>query len=380
MVKRTEKGNPSTDKDAMVLLSLHAKEGPQTRALRHLVRWRKADKMINTWAGVYSPERDDFEGGFHVLEDGRLHASWKNLTTTGRLASGGPNMQNFNIAIQKLLTCEEEADLVGLDLSQAELRVMAYLSSDKDLLYAYRQGLDVHTINTTLLFECRNPGANTNPQTEKYLERECLKRLGVEYESLPVLPPAQWKSARTLGKNFVFGDNYGAMPETLFDVLRSKRDPETDEPLFPDLELGTVEACKLMWEQIHPAIPNWWASNILDIETRGYYRCPVSGRIRWFRGGFKRNELLNTPIQTMVASHMNRLNTVCDQLQQATGDESMVVVQVHDMVGAECLKKWTKMTGEVMFEVLSAPFDLPNVKGCVLPPDKPKVGRYLNEI
>lgn len=370
VVKRSRKTQkPSSDKDAMVLLSLHATPGDQQNTLRSLAKYRRADKLIGTYVE-----------GLQLLGDGRLHVSWKvHGTVSGRFSSS-PNAQNLNGAVQRIFQAGPGADFVGVDLSQAEVRGIAYQSGDPDLLLAYEKGLNVHTVNATLLFQLRNPGEDTNQETENYLTTACPATLNVAYADMPVAPASKWKRIRRLAKNFVFAANYGAIPETIFDTLRAERDPDTDEPLFPDLDLGLIEALKHTWETLHPSIPKWWKTITTQTKQLGHYQCPITGRIRWFRGGFKQNEMINFPIQCMVASHMDRMIEIGDYMYQVAGDEAMIVAQVHDAIVSECHKKFTQAVKDIYMHVLNKPFPFGNYPTAVLPADEPKVGRYLNDV
>lgn len=372
VLKRTDATNlPSTDKEAMVLLSIHASPGVQHDALKNLAKWRRADKILGTWIR-----------GLHVLPwTGRVHPSWKiHGTVSGRLSSS-PNFQNFNNVIKRIFMAAPGSKFVGVDLSQAELRVMAYLANDPEMLRMYREGLNVHTINATLLFGVRNPGADTNPQTEAYLEVMVPQLLGRPYGSLPVAPADKWKRIRRLAKNFVFACNYGAMPETIYDTLHAELDPDTDQPMFPDLDLGLIESLKITWEMLHPAIPNWWTSITAHVQALGHYQSPLSGRIRWFRGGLKRNEILNYPIQEMVAAHMERVVECAGYLEQATGWGSVINSQVHDAVNAEAEERFVPVTKEIFGYTFNRPFTIPGVvDNALLPADEATVGSHLDQV
>jgi DNA polymerase I-like protein with 3'-5' exonuclease and polymerase domains len=392
IVARSEKsGLPSTDKKAMVLLALHADTPEQRGFLKSLMRWRRVDKLIGTYVD-----------GLPISGDGRLHVSWKNTTNTGRLSSS-PNAQNWNSTIKKIFRAGppiiwsggawipwgQPQRLVSIDLSQAELRVIAYFANDPELLAAYRLGLNVHTANTTLLFQVRNPGADSNPQTEAYLKEACPRLLGVDYESLPVAPDKKiWKRMRRLAKNFVFGSNYGGSDDTIFSTLRAERDPETDEPIFADLQKAQIEAMRLQWfGTLHPALPLWWDRIVELVMTQGHYKSPISGRIRWFRGGMNRNEILNTPVQEAVAGHMMRTNEVCRAVHELTGGEAGPISQVHDALTFETPDRYEQEIGKIMKDVLGRPFPLqglfegyPNFADAVLPPDDPTFGVYLDEV
>lgn len=371
ILKRTDAtGAPSTDKEAMVLLSIHASEGQQRSALKNLAKWRRADKILGTWIR-----------GLRVLGDGRVHPSWKiHGTVSGRLSSS-PNFQNFSKPIKRIFQAAPGSKFVGVDLSQAELRVMAYLSQDPELLRMYEGGLNVHTINATLLFQVRNPGVDTNAATEAYLTDMVPRLLGRAYSDLPLAPADKWNRIRRLAKNFVFACLYGAMPETIYDTLHSERDPETDEPMFPDLDLGLVEALKLTWEMFHPAITSFQTGLVAAVQMNGHYRSLISGRIRFFRGGFKRNEILNYPVQEMVAAHMERVVEIAHYLDQATGWGSVINSQVHDAVNAESEDRYVKVTSEIFSYVLNRPFAIPGIcDNAILPADAATVGTHLDQV
>lgn len=87
-----------------------------------------------------------------VLSDGRLHAKFDQLgTATGRFASSDPNLQNIPVKselgrnIRKAFVSPEGSRFVAFDYSQIELRVLAVLSEDKELMNVFKNGGDIHT-------------------------------------------------------------------------------------------------------------------------------------------------------------------------------------------------------------------------------------------
>lgn len=421
IVLRSKKtGKPSTDKNAMVLLGLHALgNDQQKRGLLALARYRKASKIINTNVR-----------NLPILGDGRVHPSWKKLPVTGRFASS-PNCQNWNSWIKRMYCARRLRDGVGrlvrdkygnyvflddfvsIDLNQAELRMIGYQSSDPDLLRMYEDGINVHTANTTLTFGIRCPpaankhGDQLNNATERYL-REKIVELHESmpdffpslyddlptYEGDPVFVKERWKSTRTLTKNETFGSLYGAIAETLFDVLRSKRDQNTDDILFPDLQLADVETFIVVWNNLHPALVAYQDMICEHIQSQGFYRCPISGRIIWLRGGFERNKMLNYPTQTAIAAHMSRIIEVNEYLEQLSGggplsvghEHPVIVQQVHDSATVEGPKKYTEEIKEIFGYVFNRPFDyepsapFKRYEQAILPADEATVGSYLSEI
>jgi DNA polymerase I-like protein with 3'-5' exonuclease and polymerase domains len=380
VVKKTKKGAPSTDKEAMILLALHTKPGTdQEKALKTLIEWRQAEKLLGTSIRGMPPHR----------VTGRIHASWKLLPVTGRLSSS-PNMQNWNSKVKRMMRAPEGSKYVAIDLSQAELRGISYFADDIEVLKMYERNINIHTVNATLIFRIRNPqeGDYTNQATEDYLT-EAVPRLlrdpkthqPLQYADFPVMPDKLWKRTRRLAKSFRFGWQYGAIAETIYTVLRSERDPDTNEPIFPDLDLATVELAKIQTEQLSKAIPLYWARMNEHVEKLGHFRTPLSGRIRWFRAGKKSNEIVNFPIQSLVADWMNKCIIDIDRrLEEETGGAAVIVLQVHDSLVVECPDEWVHVVETILVQELSKTFKLRHYENATLPPDNTTVGIWLDEV
>ena len=94
---------------------------------------------------------------------GRLHTNYnQNVTTTGRLSSSNPNLQNipirteFSRQIRKAFIPQKDWLFLAADYSQIELRILAHLSQEPILLQAYHNNQDIHTVTAQLLFEKEN--------------------------------------------------------------------------------------------------------------------------------------------------------------------------------------------------------------------------------
>lgn len=277
----------------------------------------------------------------------------------------------------------------GVDLSQAELRGVAYFASDKRLLEMYRLGLNVHSVNAALIFK-RKPQAGHKDMDQKTADycRQLIPQLlaGQDFDLFPEMSDTQWGPTRTLTKNDTFGRIYGAEDETVYNVHKSKRDPDTNAVLFPNLRIADTEATGVIWRNLNKDIVKWWSRIQAQVRARGYAQCPVSGRIRWYRGGYKRTEILNWNIQTLIASVMNkrmlRIQAVYDQ---ETGGEAQIIQQVHDALNSEVPRGYAARSMEVKRMILSEPFSLRVDPQTVypqaeLPPDKPTEGNWLNEV
>lgn len=94
--------------------------------------------------------------------DGRIHTSYnQTVTTTGRLSSSNPNLQNIPIRteegnkIRQAFVPSDRANylIMSADYSQIELRLLAHVSEDEHLIEAFNSGIDVHTLTASKVFE-----------------------------------------------------------------------------------------------------------------------------------------------------------------------------------------------------------------------------------
>ena len=94
--------------------------------------------------------------------DGRIHTSYnQTVTTTGRLSSSNPNLQNIPIRteegnkIRQAFVPSDSANylIMSADYSQIELRLLAHVSEDEHLIEAFNSGIDVHTLTASKVFE-----------------------------------------------------------------------------------------------------------------------------------------------------------------------------------------------------------------------------------
>ncbi|MET1132476.1 MAG: DNA polymerase, partial [Aeromicrobium sp.] len=144
--KRTKTGY-TTDADS--LQQLYAKTGHPF--LEHLLAHRDVTKLRQT---VETLRRS-------ISDDGRIHTTYaQTIAATGRLSSNDPNLQNIPIRtasgrrIREAFVVGEGYDtLLTADYSQIEMRIMADLSEDADLIEAFNSGEDFHTVMAAKVFE-----------------------------------------------------------------------------------------------------------------------------------------------------------------------------------------------------------------------------------
>ena len=124
-------------------LALYATDNNFIAALRD---YRKAAKLASTYGAGW------LETGYH--EDGRIYASWRQLrAATGRMACDHPNLQNIPRSglLRSYVRAPEGRIFVVADYSQIELRIAAKISGDTEMLAAYAEGRDLHTLTAQSL-------------------------------------------------------------------------------------------------------------------------------------------------------------------------------------------------------------------------------------
>jgi DNA polymerase I len=137
VLKKTPTGQPSTGEDVLQELAL---EYPIPRLI---LIYRSLSKLKSTYTDSL-PEAVN-------PRTGRVHTSYQQaITSTGRLSSSDPNLQNIPIRseegrkIRQTFIAPPGYKILAADYSQVELRIMAHLAQDPGLLQAFSQGLDVH--------------------------------------------------------------------------------------------------------------------------------------------------------------------------------------------------------------------------------------------
>ncbi len=143
VTKKTKSGY-STDAESLEKLRQY------TPIIDEILEYRTVAKLKSTYAdGLLSA----------IGTDGRLHTNFKQaLTLTGRLSSADPNLQNIPIRtaegreIRKVFIPEEGKVLIDADYSQIELRLMAAMSGDENMISTYKKGEDIHTSTASQVF------------------------------------------------------------------------------------------------------------------------------------------------------------------------------------------------------------------------------------
>jgi len=145
ILKKTPKGQPSTNEGTLQRLA------EQFDLPKIIIEYRGLAKLKSTYT-------DSLINIQHPITK-RIHTSYQQaVTSTGRLSSTEPNLQNIPIKtaegrkIREAFIPEKGNVLISADYSQIELRIMAHLSGDKNLTYAFNNNIDVHSSTASEVF------------------------------------------------------------------------------------------------------------------------------------------------------------------------------------------------------------------------------------
>ena len=159
VIKKTPSGAPSTDEEVLQKL---AEDYPLPA---RILDYRSLAKLMSTYIEKLPRMADP--------KTGRIHTNFSQATAvTGRLASSDPNLQNIPVRteegrrIREAFIPAEGCKLLSADYSQIELRIMAHIAEDENLLAAFREGKDVHQATAAEIFGV--PLEDVNSEQRRY--------------------------------------------------------------------------------------------------------------------------------------------------------------------------------------------------------------------
>lgn len=307
ILKKTKTG-PSTDEE--VLRNLSTQHNLPTL----LLEYRQLMKLKTTYIDTL-PE-------LVVLKTGKIHTSFNQTATeTGRLSSSDPNLQNIPIKtelgknIRRAIVAESRENcLLAGDYSQIELRILAHLSKDKELMLAFKQDRDIHKATASLIY-----GLEGNDITD---------------------------SMREVAKRVNFGIIYGLSAYGLSRDLGISI--EQAQNFIDAYFLRYAQVKVYIQEQIRQAQKDGFVTTILG---RRRYIPQIDNKNQAIRQ-FAERQAVNTPIQGS-ASDLIKLAMI--QLYEQIKMEKLkakMILQIHDEllfdVHRQELKELAKLVREIM--------------------------------
>ena len=283
-----------------------------------ILQYRQLTKLKSTYADGLADCID---------EDGRIRTTFEQtVTATGRLSSTNPNLQNIPIrielgkAIRKVFHPKEGFVFVDADYSQIELRVLAHMSGDENLIDAYRQNQDIHRATASVVF-------------------------GVPFDEVT---EQQRRNAKAVNFGIVYGISAFGLGEDL-DISRQEAQSYIDDyyKAYPGLK-GFLDGC------------------VSDAKEKGY-SLTMYGRRRpipelsssnFMQRNFGERVAMNAPIQGTAADIIKiAMNRVYDRLERE-GLESRLILQVHDELLIEAKKEEAERIKIILEEEMKHAADL----------------------
>ena len=292
--KKKHKGKYSTNADVLEELA------QKHEIAKLLLSYRKFKKLKSTYTDALPALID---------KDGRIHTTYNQTNTaTGRLSSSNPNLQNIPVRTEEgskmraafVPEDRKNAVILSADYSQIELRILAHITEDKHLIDAFKNGVDVHTMTASKIFEI--------PQDE------------VSH------------TMRSKAKAVNFGIIYG---QSKFGLAKAVGISTQEAGDFIDKYFAT-----------YPKIKAYMEAEIKQAELHGYVET-VFGRKRYLKEiespsamirEFAKRAAINQPIQGTSADLIKIAMIDFSKKLKENHLKSKLIIQVHDELVVETQK------------------------------------------
>lgn len=292
-----------------------------------ILEYRKYSKLKSTYTEALPALID--------VKDNRIHTSYnQTVTVTGRLSSSNPNLQNIPIRteegnkIRNAFVAQDSQNglILSADYSQIELRLLAHISQDKNLMEAFNSGIDVHTLTASKVFD-------------------------VPVESVT-------KDMRYRAKAVNFGIIYGQSKYGLAKAL-SISNAEAED--FINKYFAT-----------YPRVKAYMEGTIIEVQEKGYVET-IFGRRRYLQTElmssnamireFAKRAAINQPMQGSAADLMKIAMIDFSKKLKENNLKSKMIIQVHDELVVEVYKPELELVKKLVKESmeLNQPLSVPLV-------------------
>lgn len=273
-----------------------------------ILDYRQLSKLRSTYT----------EGLLKVADEkGRVHTTFtQTVTATGRLSSVEPNLQNIPVRtelgreLRRFFVAPQGKKLIDADYSQIELRLLACISGDQNMINAFQNGVDIHTVTASQVF-------------------------GVPPEAVT---PEMRKSAKAVNFGIVYGISAFSLSEDL-GVTRAEADDYIKS-----------------YFRTYPGIERYLSETVERAKREGYVTT-LSGRRRSIpeltsgKGMLKKfgeRVAMNSPIQGTAADIIKKAMIRVDRALQKAALDARLILQVHDELIVECSKKDVSAAAEIL--------------------------------
>ncbi|MBD1162644.1 DNA polymerase I [Pelagibacterales bacterium SAG-MED12] len=302
-LKKTKKGSFATSASVLEDLAFKGHEFPQL-----VLDWRQVSKLKNTYS-------DSLPEHINPLTN-RVHTSFLlAATTTGRLASSDPNLQNIPIKsedgrdIRKSFIAEKDNVLISADYNQIEMRILADLADVKELKKAFKNNEDIHSLTASQIF-------NTE-----------IKKVDQD----------QRRKAKAINFGIIYGiSQYGLAKQINVSNYEAEEFLSSYFAKFPEIKVymdQTIKFCR----------KNGYVNNIFGRRSHFININDKNYNVR----NFQERAAINAPIQGS-ASEIMRLAMIRleKRLNEQKNQDTKMLLQIHDELifetpksGAEKIRK-----------------------------------------
>ena len=312
---KKNKSGYSTDEDTLKDLRISYPE--YDSFISSILKYREINKLYSTYT-------------LNLLEyvkDGRIHTEFKQTgTATGRLSSSNPNMQNipqkgeYAEILRSSFVAKKGCKLVSLDYSQIELRILAHLSEDENLIKAFNENKDIHTMTALNIFHLSSADEVTHD----------IRRI-----------------AKAVNFGILYGlSSFGLARDT--KVTRKEAQSFIDGyfALYPKVKIFIDEIIKQTREKGYCSTILGRKRNIHDINSRN-----ANIRTRAERMA------VNAPIQGSAADIIKLAMIECDKYIKENGIDAKCILQIHDElifeVNENIVSEFTDIMKNIMEKAVS---------------------------
>lgn len=286
--------------------------------VRDILEYRGLTKLKSTYADGLA---------VYIGEDNRIHTSFnQTITATGRISSTEPNLQNIPMRmelgrrIRKVFVPREGYEFMDADYSQIELRVLAHMSGDEQLIEAYRMEQDIHRITAAKVFH-------------------------TPFEEVTEL---QRRNAKAVNFGIVYGiSSFG---------------------LSQDLSISRKEAAGYIDQYFatYPKVKEFLDRLVADAKKKGYVttmfhrRRPVPelSSSNFMQRSFGERVAMNSPIQGTAADIIKIAMIKVWRALREQNLKSKLILQVHDELLIETLKEEEDTVRKILTDNMKAAADL----------------------
>lgn len=283
--KKTKTGQYATSEDVLQKLS------SKHEIIKHILEYRTYQKLKSTYVDALPSQIDK--------QDSRVHTNFSQTTAaTGRLASVNPNLQNIPIRtlrgqqIRGAFVSGEGKKIISADYSQIELRLIAEISGEENMIKAFQDGEDIHASTAAKLFKI----------------------------PLEEVSKTQRGQAKTVNFGIIYGQGAFALAEqTGLSRTEAKQMIEAYFETYPKLK-------EYMAEQVSKARQIGYVETILG---RKRHLKDINSNNFVVRGHAERNAV-NAPVQGSAADVVKLAMIKIDKELQAQQLQTKMLLQVHD--------------------------------------------------